>query len=1292
MPECTHDTNARFDLKYPGKEAIQLEPNSHTCIDLKIALEILATTMVQLASRNSLVKKGINIRGEIIDMGYVRNIITMLQNNSEKTYTIEPNKKIAQAIFLSLVKIAQLVSIGNREELGITAKGIQGFGSMSRIDIPVNMMKEEVIDKGEIISTRQSISIPLYDQYMLAIKRKVKNQAQLFEAEATICESGEIGLTNLYISAKSPKNIKISIYNTTESVIEIPKETIIGYLTTQVEDQPPNHVPDFLQLCRYVDITSQTIYRQNKCYLLHPEQLEQMNMRNLDPLQQMQLKMLLNKFNNIFASKNKFGRTSIIQYQIKTGDVMPIKQRTYRVPPASHKIICQEINQMLDNGLIQPLMKNVNLQPTDIYNIQEKRPKTSSNIWCSLIEITQQTTNFKVATTPDTTTLEYYQSIYTHCKQRFNIPDRIEIVEKTLYQYIENHINNYLLGNYNISEVRSNLYNNLVHYSRLGTEDLNSETLATYFQELNYNIIKYCKEKYPVQSKYSFDFESETETGNKGKQKVKQHSKTTPNTPILPKTTAKHLQTPEQRTSVKLPLSITLFLISIARSQTPNSLLNYFFRPKDFQSPRNPTQQQEPISTSTNIIEYLQENESDYSENLEKEATENKEEMATAYIAKIPEFMGENNDTSLQKWLNKVQKAEDANEELFKNWQAFKDAFLQQFTDNNISITLRNHFHNVKQETSETFIAELKDKLIKKVHSHASANLATAIRHAKSYEITIEEANHTKLTNSQKRLKATSQTNNNSNNNHKDINSHNNTTKTILDHHPTTNLKLVIIMEFQDTGNEIVGNYKETSKTGVINVTLHYNNLITNLHHQPIIHKNYKIKTVTIHQLHNQCSNNISNLYQFSHIRHHPLNNIKYQQENWFNITNPHPKINCRVTTTESIQITSWFPEILVSKDPITIILNPVILQYQRNRIFNNLSNPSNHTIPPAQIAQNTNLSDIFPFEFEANESPFLLNNAAVNKQKAITVMYTEATMEGKPIRLILDSGSAGSIITYQLIQQLKQNVNRLAQTVIVTADSIKKTPVEKIDNFSFTINGITIPVKVLANANLNWETQELKISYQGQYTIVPATCGIFNKQSEKAPVFEFEEEKEMPLTETYMALGLPSNWAEETEQEIFEEARGWKKVRYSTPEPQKEPPYILLKYKDCKKKLSSIGACVSPEEEYETCTCYFCKACHRERFGSPKRSKKWDKTLCLTCRERLPEEYNWIDVAIRGGVCDQTCQYALSILEKVRRKTLFDAAYNSALNKLYYYPHNAEMIFDLAMALINGATQEDVY
>ncbi|KAG9304763.1 hypothetical protein G9A89_003937 [Geosiphon pyriformis] len=824
----------------------------------------------------------------------------------------------------------------------------------------------------------------------------------------------------------------------------------------------------------------------------------------------------------------------------------------------------------------------------------------------------------------------------------------------------------------------------------------------------------------------------ETETSNKGKQRLKQYSRTTPNTPTLQKTTARHLQTPEQGTSVKLPLSITPFPISLVQPQTPSLPLNRFSRPEDFQSPKNSTQQQEPILTSANIIDYLQKNESNHSESLEsketesepEEITENKKEMATAYIAKIPEFTGKNNDTSPQEWLDKVQKAEDANgwiaarmlkaipyffqgttgewfknlEKPFENWQAFKDAFLQQFTNNNTSITLKNHFCNIKQETSKTFIAGLKNKLIKKVCSHAPADLATAIRHAKSYEIAIEKANHTKLINLAigETSSAAEEKINQLTKKVKNINLHNDTTKTILDHYLTTNLKIVIIVEFQNTGNKIVGNYKKTNKTGVINITFYHNNSITNFHHQLIIHQDHKIKTQQYQQLLPIQPYQIPPTQQYQVPARRLSNYNRINSNNQLVLRNSGQQRPNHYYTQSSYLIIpekSDFQQTALSEGEIAVPR----------------SNPSNHTILLAQIVQNANLSDIFPFEFEANKSLFLLSNAAVNEQKAITVMYTEATVEGKPICLILDSGLAGSIITYQLIQQLKQNVDRPAQTVIVTADGMKKTPVGKIDDFPFLIDRITIPVKVLvidapqyqalvgndwllkANANLNWETQELKILYQEQYIIVLAICGTFNKRSKKAPVFEFKEEKEIPLTETYMALGSTSNWAEETEQEIFEESRGWKKVRYSTPKPQKQPLYILLKCKDCNKKLSSMGACISPEEEYETRTCYFCKACHRERFGSPKRSGKWNNTPCLTCGEMLPEECNWIDVAMRGGVCDQICQYALSISEKVKRGTLFDAAYNSAFNKLYHYLHDAEMIFDLAMTLINRATQEDV-
>ncbi|KAG9286446.1 hypothetical protein G9A89_014612 [Geosiphon pyriformis] len=834
------------------------------------------------------------------------------------------------------------------------------------------------------------------------------------------------------------------------------------------------------------------------------------------------------------------------------------------------------------------------------------------------------TTTSKVATQTDSRTLEYYQSIYTHCKQRFNIPDRIETFKKTLYQYIENCINNYLFRDYNISEVRHNLYESLVYHSCINTQDFNSQTLETYFQELNFNIIQYCEENYPVEQKFSLGFESETE---KGKGKRKQKLRTTLNTP---KTTAKHLQNPEPETSFKLLLLITPFLALFAQPQTPSSLLIQFSRIEDFQSPKSPIQQQEPILTSTNLIDYLAENQSEETKSeQETEDSENKEKMTSTYITKISKFTGKNSKTSPQEWLNKVSKAGDANgwnaarmlktilyflqetagewfenlEALPEHWEAFKTAFLEQFTNNNTSITLQNWFQNIKQEPSESVMTYLGkfNKLLRRIRQLETNEYYFNAQILDQFIAGLKD----KLI---KKLKTTSPTNSNNSshsshsnhNNHKDINPHNDTIKTILDHHPTTKSKIAITVESLATGKNIAESYNETNKIRVINVTLHYNNFITNHHyHQLIIHQNHNIKPTTINLLYSQCNNSIDN----------PFNITKINPNNQLVPQNPaQPKL------------THYYTQ-------------PSYLTIPKEQDFHHTA------LSEARIAENTNLSDIFSFEFEANESLFLLSNAAANKQKAITAIYTEAEVKEKTICLILNNGSAG---------------------IIVTADGMKKTPVREIDNF-LSCNG-----------------------HSSVLSPLPATCGTFNKCSEKAPAFEFEPEEEKPIIKTFMALGSMSNWAKKTEQEHFtphseSETSGWN-IPYSKPEPRKQCLYIPLKYKDCHKKLLSIEACILPEEEYE------------KKWGHLiKRSGKWDRTPCLTCRKQLLNEYNWIDVTFRGGVCNQTCQYALSIAEKVKHGTLFNAAYNNALNKLHYYLHDAEIIYKLAMVLINRGTKEDV-
>ncbi|KAG9297274.1 hypothetical protein G9A89_009956 [Geosiphon pyriformis] len=107
------------------------------------------------------------------------------------------------------------------------------------------MAEKKIVDKEEIISTHQLISIPLYNQYMVVIEKKVKDQIQIFDTEAKLCELEKIGLVNLHIPAKNHRHIKIPIYNNMEDIIEIPEGTTIGYLTTKIENQLPNTISDF---------------------------------------------------------------------------------------------------------------------------------------------------------------------------------------------------------------------------------------------------------------------------------------------------------------------------------------------------------------------------------------------------------------------------------------------------------------------------------------------------------------------------------------------------------------------------------------------------------------------------------------------------------------------------------------------------------------------------------------------------------------------------------------------------------------------------------------------------------------------------------------------------------------------------------------------------------------------------------------------------------------------------------------------------------------------------------------
>ncbi|KAG9289001.1 hypothetical protein G9A89_015550 [Geosiphon pyriformis] len=180
--------------------------------------------------------------------------------------------------------------------------------------------------------------------------------------------------------------------------------------------------------------------------------------------------------------------------------------------------------------------------------------------------------------------------------------------------------------------------------------------------------------------------------------------------------------------------------------------------------------------------------------------------------------------------------------------------------------------------------------------------------------------------------------------------------------------------------------------------------------------------------------------------------------------------------------------------------------------------------IPPTTVTNDEILATIFPFKLKKTTTVPLFNGATL-KEKLITAMYTDAKVNGHLIKLILDSGLAGSIITRQLMDQLGHQVNRAISTKIITADKTTKTPIGKIDDFFIEVNGIIILIKVLvmkatqyqALVGNNWLTKTNTILDWTTQNHMPA------------PLIDLEEEKPKPTWKAYQV-----SWADVDHNELL--------------------------------------------------------------------------------------------------------------------------------------------------------------
>ncbi|KAG9287214.1 hypothetical protein G9A89_008844 [Geosiphon pyriformis] len=77
-------------------------------------------------------------------------------------------------------------------------------------------------------------------QYILKVDQRIQNKVLVFETDFEICLLANVA--NLYLSAKAHKHFRIFIYNPTKDIIKIPEKTLIGSISSDIQN------PENLQL------------------------------------------------------------------------------------------------------------------------------------------------------------------------------------------------------------------------------------------------------------------------------------------------------------------------------------------------------------------------------------------------------------------------------------------------------------------------------------------------------------------------------------------------------------------------------------------------------------------------------------------------------------------------------------------------------------------------------------------------------------------------------------------------------------------------------------------------------------------------------------------------------------------------------------------------------------------------------------------------------------------------------------------------------------------------------------
>jgi dUTP pyrophosphatase len=129
-PVQAYEGDAGFDLI--SVESAELGPGERASLGCGIAIELPEGTCGLVLPRSGLARDhGVTVVNSpgLVDSGYRGELrVTLLNTDRSETFTVEPGMRIAQLVVVALPQIAVVV----RDELAVSARGEQGFGSSGR--------------------------------------------------------------------------------------------------------------------------------------------------------------------------------------------------------------------------------------------------------------------------------------------------------------------------------------------------------------------------------------------------------------------------------------------------------------------------------------------------------------------------------------------------------------------------------------------------------------------------------------------------------------------------------------------------------------------------------------------------------------------------------------------------------------------------------------------------------------------------------------------------------------------------------------------------------------------------------------------------------------------------------------------------------------------------------------------------------------------------------------------------------------------------------------------------------